>query len=233
MRVLQFLAISFTSLVMSLTQASNYMELISGATNGLPLVASSKLANGKDQPFLEHIGAVEDRFGTTLAMNTPYAPIASLRKQITRQLSLAAPLKFFTGFANEGEAHVTTVTPVEYHDKLRAFVSPEKMTEIALQYDIQASDLQVLGIGKGSANLAGQIQDTYFVIVYSENLLQIRRAIYEEYLRNNGPVGGWDPEHFYPHITIGYTERDLHESDGVKKDVENSLDTNFAFWIRN
>ncbi|MNL53683.1 hypothetical protein D3C87_1769470 [compost metagenome] len=126
----------------------------------MPLVASIELTKGGNEPFLERIGAVDDRFGTTLAMNTPYPPIVSIRNQIAEQLGLEKSLNFFAGFAANGEAHVTTVTPVEYHDKLRAFVSPEKMSEIALRYDIQNSDLKILGIGRGRANLAGEMQDT-------------------------------------------------------------------------
>lgn len=232
MHLPHILVVAFTVLFTYSSQVSLRAEVFSTAMHGLPLIASSALTNGKSQPFIEHIGAPGDRYGTTLAMNTPNAPIASLRRQISEQLGLSSPLKFFTGFAKEGEAHVTTVTPVEYHDKLRGFVRPETMTQIALQYNIQASDLQILGIGKGSTVRGGNNQDTYFVIVHSENLLRIRRAIYEEYLRNKGPAENWDPEHFYPHITIGFTDRDLHEVDGVIKDLQHSLDPRFSLFIQ-
>jgi hypothetical protein len=201
--------------------------LFTVANEPFVLVAPRLLGDGRGLPFVEHIGANSDPFGTTLAMNTPYDPIVSLRQQVSDHLALPAPLKFFRGFAENGEAHITTITPVEYHYKLRGFVSPEKMTEIALKHDIQRSDIQVLGLGRGSALLAGIRQDTYFVIVQSENLLRIRRAVYQEYMENGGRAEDWDPEHFYPHITIGFTDRDLHESDGVIKDLEHSLDPRF------
>lgn len=231
MRFVNFFVVGFTALFISSAHASQCND-VNAASMKLPLSTSMELIEGRDKVFLEHIGAVDDRFGTSLAMNTPYSPILSLRDQISSQLGLEKPLNFFTGWAPQGEAHVTVVTPVEYHDKLRPFVTPEKMSEIALQYRIQNSDLEILGIGRGQATLSGQMQDTYFVIVRSENLLAIRQAIYEEYLRNGGPATGWNPYEFYPHITVGYTgTRDLHIDDGVKKDVEHSLDERFLLCI--
>lgn len=197
----------------------------------IALNLSAEMLENQTLPFIEHVGPVDDRFGTTLAMNVQYDPILSLRDQLREELKLVEPLRFFTGFAKNGEAHVTVVTPVEYHDKLRAFVAPERMNEIATRFDIQASELRVLGLGKGEAVLGNKQEQTYFVIVKAPNLLRIRRAIYREYIRNGGPKDGWNPDHFFPHVTVGYTARDLHEDDGILKDVEHSLDARFMLEI--
>ncbi|OGT48298.1 MAG: hypothetical protein A3E82_05775 [Gammaproteobacteria bacterium RIFCSPHIGHO2_12_FULL_38_11] len=62
-------------------------------------------------------------------------------------------------------------------------------------------------------------------------MLNIRRQIYQEYLANGGTRQAWDPDHYYPHITVGYSLRDLHESDGVIKDVAHSLDNRFELFF--
>lgn len=191
------------------------------------LYISSEVLENQQETFIEHIGAPENPYGTTLAMNIQYAPVRALRSQIEDRLGQNSPLKIFTGFAKEGEAHVTTVTPIEYHRTLKPFVTPERMSEIARAYNIQSSDLEILGLGRGQAVLNGKNEDTYFIIVRSENLLRIRRAIYQDYIRAGGDPHAWNPEHFFPHITIGFTARDLHESDGVQKDIKNSLDSRF------
>ncbi len=233
MKGYQFLAVAFSVLFINVTQANTCSYFLSKNSNPKSLTISADALRNESMPFLEHIGLPDDRFGTSLAMNIQYPPIVSLREQITQQLGLSTPLKFFTGFNKNGEAHVTTVTPVEYHDKLRRFVSPEKMSEIAMRFNIQSSDLEILGLGCGQAVLSGKNEDTYFVIIRSENLLRIRRAIYEEYLRNGGIPSEWNPEHFFPHITIGYTLRDLHEDDGVFKDLVHSLDARFRLYLVN
>jgi 2'-5' RNA ligase len=146
-------------------------------------------------------------------------------------LNLEKPLNYFKGWNPTGEAHVTTITPVEYFWILKNYVDMKKINQIANELKIQNSDLTVLGLGRGQTLIDGKIEETYFVIVHSENLLKIRRSIYQEYLKAGGNPANWNPENFYPHITIGFTKRDLHEKDGVLKDVEHSLDNRFELVI--
>ncbi|MCM2280544.1 MAG: hypothetical protein NDI61_01710 [Bdellovibrionaceae bacterium] len=160
-------------------------------------------------------------------MNIRYAPVQGLKSRIETALDLTIPLKIFTGWNPNGEAHVTTITPPEFDLVLKGFVAPERMNAIAREMRIQESDLEILGVGRGEATLDGKKEETYFLIVRSANLLKIRRAIHAEFVRNGGKASSWNPEHFFPHITIGFTKRDLHENDGVLKDVANSLDERF------
>lgn len=114
-------------------------------------------------------------------------------------------------------------------------MTSEKINQIAQDYDIQSSDLRILGIGSGKKLFNGQMGETFFIIVESKKLLQIRNAIYKKYLDYKGPVSGpnaFKPNDFYPHITIGFTHDDIHESDGLIKDVKHSLDRRFQLKIR-
>ncbi len=200
-----------------------------------PLTISSRILDNRDLPFLERSGPADVLFANALAMNVRYEPIQSLKTQIENTLELKEPLKIFTGWNSSGEAHVTTITPVEFDTKFvrnsKPIVSPARMNEIARDLKIQESDLEILGLGSGRAIVNGKTEETFFVIVRSENLLRIRRAIHAEFVRNGGDAAAWNPEHFFPHITIAYTSRDLHENDGVIKDAAHSLDRRFQIAI--
>ncbi|MCW8450803.1 2'-5' RNA ligase family protein [Legionella quinlivanii] len=174
-------------------------------------------------PFESHQGA--GPFDTAIAMNIQYQPVKTIREELSSYLQY--PLRFFTGWNEDGEAHITVITPPEYSDIIKKFVSIERMEEIALQNTIQASDLKVLGLGRGVVNINDKAEETYFLIVKSRNLLKIRQLVYEEFVKNGGNKDAWNPRHFHPHITVGYSLRDLHEADGVIKDVMHSLDTRF------
>ncbi|HLE11508.1 MAG: hypothetical protein A2504_05890 [Bdellovibrionales bacterium RIFOXYD12_FULL_39_22] len=164
-----------------------------------------------------------------MAMNIRYSPVVALRKQII--LARGHGLKIFDGWDENGEAHVTVITPPEFNNIIRKYIPMKRIEAIALRHSIQSSELQVLGLGKGSALVDGQKQLTYFIIVDAPNLIKIRREIYKEFIQQGGPAASWDPDHFYPHITIGFTSRDLHESDGVFKDVSHCLDPAFNLLV--
>ncbi len=200
---------------------------IAQAAVSLPL--DKAVLNNQDMPFVSHRG--EGRFDTTLAMNVQYAPVKALRDELTQ--ALGYDLKFFTLWQVTGEAHITVLTPIEYFDKIKPFVSIERIETIAQKMNIQNSEFDILGLGRGQASLSGKTEETYFIIVHAQNLLEIRKQIYTEYLKNGGPAEAWDPNLFYPHITVGYSLRDLHIDDGVVKNVDKSLDNRFELILFN
>lgn len=166
-----------------------------------------------------------------LAMNVPYEPIKEVRKQL--QSVLPRPLTFFTGWKPEGEAHVTVISPIDF-DKMQAGMKPgnpaftmTQVGEVAAAEDIQQADLKMLGIGSGRAQLNGQEEETYFVVVESQALRRLRRKIHERYVASGGDPKAFDPQLFFPHITVGFTKRDLHFDQGVIKDMAHSRDRRF------
>jgi len=172
--------------------------------------------------FYSHKGA--SPFETALVMNVFYPPIVNLRAQL--QNILKKELNYFKGWSPNGEAHITVITPPEFDNILKPFLSIEEIERIAQNYQIQNSSLQVLGIGSGHKSIEGKHESTYYLVVNSENLMNIRQAIYTQFIKNGGSKKAWNPFGFYPHITIGYTKRDLHLQDGVYKD-KRSLDSQF------
>lgn len=192
------------------------------------LVVPASVQNASAQPFYSHRGP--GPFDTSLALNVPYGPVREARGRIGEALGLR--LDYFKAWDPLGEAHVTVVTPVEYWDTLRHKLSIEEIETIALNNDIQGSDLKLLGVGSGRALLEGRREETFFFVVKSDALLRIRREIQRVYAARGGRPGDFQPEVFYPHVTIGYTKRDLHLQDGVIKDMPHSEDKRFALIVR-
>lgn len=195
--------------------------------------------------FFDRVDFVSRYFGegdwkATLAMNIKYKPIKALRNEIEKKI-MGQELLFFKGWNPNGEAHVTTITPVEYQNcmwskerKIKV-LHMRDIEDIATSMHIQDSDMTVVGVGSGvKDNFEGRegIKDeTFFVIIESDNLIDIRKNIYEKYLKNGGDPGCWNPTHFFPHVTIGFTHQDIHEPD-VYKDEKNSLDDRMHLVIR-
>ncbi|MNT17240.1 hypothetical protein D3C72_1523800 [compost metagenome] len=125
------------------------------------------------------------------------------------------------------------INPIEYHRVLtgghpeKPTISIERIGAIAREMNIQSADLKIRGLGRGQATLDGKREETYFLVVDSQKLKAIRARIHREFVANGGDPKAWDPTNFAPHITIGYTLRDLHESDGVIKDMAHTADKRF------
>lgn len=163
-------------------------------------------------------------------MNVRYEPIKNLRQQLNK--ALGKELDFFKLWNENGEAHITVVTPIEFYQVLKSKLTMKEIEAIADRYDIQSSKINILGVGSGKVNLDGKVEDTYFVIVDSADLRLIRQMIFYEFTRRGGDRSAFDPTWFFPHITIGYTKRDLHEADGVLKNLKYSFDKKFKLTIR-
>lgn len=91
--------------------------------------------------------------------------------------------------------------------EIEKFWSPER---------IQSSAFREICVGKGQKITSGRTLETYFVVIESSELLQLRRELEAELFRRGNKkfrATAWQP-----HITLGFDERDLHEVDGIRKD---------------
>ncbi len=179
------------------------------------------------EPFVSHTGPSASDY--VLALNGPYAPIQALRADLERALALR--LDHQKSWDPRGEAHVTTITPPEFADVLSQQLSVDEIDAIARTEDIQSSDLVVLGLGSGRKEIEGRTEETFFVIVDSMRLRRIRLEVWQLFVRKGGAAEAWDPTWFFPHVTVGYTLRDLHEPD-VMKNVRSSYDPRFRLEVR-
>lgn len=187
------------------------MLILPGLTMGCQSAIGMDFSAAKSpQPFEEH----EDY----LAMPISYAPIAKVRKEFEERHQLS--------LKNRGEAHVTVLTPPEFK-ALQGKISIQEINEIAKKNSFSPADLSFLCLGRGELvdkELPEKKLETFFIVVKSEKLEKIRSEIEDlfkkrqEKLSSLDPVQKFSASPYYPHITLGFTDRDLHESDGVIKD---------------
>lgn len=152
-----------------------------------------------------------EKHANYLSMPLLFEPISDARKQLEAKLNFS--------IKNRGEAHITVLTPPEF-ETLKDLVSMDEINEIALKNDIQKSDLQFLCIGTGQKIAGSKTMQTFFIVVKSNNLFKIRSEIEHLYKSraDRSSKSKFNSLHFYPHITLGFTDSDLHEQDGVIKD---------------
>ena len=144
-----------------------------------------------------------------LAMELPFAPYKTLHEDLEKRENLL--------LKNRGEAHITVISPVEYDQALKKYLPISEINKIALQAQIQNAEIRPVCIGLGAKVLDGVPERTYFVVIESQDLLKIREQIATEYVRRGGNPGKFKAESFFPHVTLGFTQRDLHFEDGVLK----------------
>ncbi|MBA2405968.1 MAG: hypothetical protein H0V66_14425 [Bdellovibrionales bacterium] len=207
-----------------------YLFLILVSLNAFAhdLKLTTDIYSNEEEIFYSHQG--EGRFDSTLAMSIKYAPIKNLKTQL--EAYLGKPLDFFKLWNESGEAHVTVVGPLEFYDVLKSKMTMTEIEKIADRYEIQNSHLMILGMGSAKRLVNGKEEETYFVIVDSSELREIRQQIFYEFTRRGGDRAAFDPTWFFPHITVGYTLRDFHESDGILKNLKYSLDKRFNLLFR-
>lgn len=194
----------------------------------IDLKIPTEIYHNNEEPFLTHEGT--GAFDNALAMNIIYAPVKNLRPQI--EAAIGKKLDFFKAWNADGEAHVSVVTPLEFNNVLKAKLSMKEINAIAERYDIQQARLSLLGLGSAKAWIEGRLEESYFLIVDSAGLRTIRQQIWYEFTRRGGDRSAFDPTWFFPHITIGFTKRDLHEADGVLKNLKYTSDARFNLVIR-
>lgn len=148
-----------------------------------------------------------------LSLDLGYAPFEKIRKDLESQDSLQ--------LQHRGEAHITVITPPEFKI-LQKKVSMREIEAVATEMEMQKIRPKLLCVGKSSLQISGNIESTYYVVVESERLYQIRKAIENLYHKKGGKES-FDAENYYPHVTLGFTKRDLHIEDGIKKDASSCL----------
>lgn len=194
---------------LSACRSTQHSSLHDDATDPRPIFnVSAELFQNSSLPFLTHISA--DPMQNYLAMNIQYAPVEALREELQKQL----PYKL----KNRGEAHITVINPIEYKTNLMSAISMDTIHQIAQAHAIQSSSFQALCLGHGSKVLDGVLEHAWFIVLRSPQLLTLRQEIQDAFLTAGGEKGRFDSQLYYPHITLGFTKRDLHLEDGVVKD---------------
>ncbi|KAJ2229081.1 hypothetical protein H4R99_003139 [Coemansia sp. RSA 1722] len=128
---------------------------------------------------------------------------------------------------SRGEAHITVVTPTEFDRVLKpAGVTIGEIEAIAMQGDIQKARLAPVCLGRFAGELPNPANDAdagrfllYSLVVADiyNDLANIRREVFKLYRSKGGQGVLFQPEGFWPHVTIGFDRRDLFIEDGLYK----------------
>lgn len=173
---------------------------------------SQKIYESKNLPFQSHMG--KEKYSNYVVVDIPFVPISELYREL--ESFLQVDLK------NRGEAHITVITPLEYEDILKDKISVQELHQLAKEHSIQKSSFSVICLGKGTLKgvnpKSKPHKSTYYLVVESEDLLRFRRKVESLFVKRGGEEGAFDAEHFFAHITLGFTHRDLHENEGIIKD---------------
>jgi hypothetical protein len=186
----------------------------------LQIEIDSTVLENAEMPLTNNQG--EGDFDNYLTMSIQFEPVRLVYQTIK--------VSGYPHLINRGEAHITVITPVEFRRTLAKFLTMDEINEIAVKMKIQRSRFKILGLGSGMTLLRNKNEETFFIVVDSEDLVNIRKSVFRRYVEKGGDPGLFDPERFFPHITVGYTKRDLHESDGIIKD-RNSIDPRFQLQV--
>jgi hypothetical protein len=89
-----------------------------------------------------------------------------------------------------GEAHITVISPPEFSVLAAANVTIDDINKIAVDYEIQASNFEVICLGRAKV----EDNTVYQIIVYSDDLVRIRTRIFQLYWNNGGNPALFDPK---------------------------------------
>ena len=157
------------------------------------------------EPFIAHTG--DGPFDSYLAMAVPYPPVRQLLQQVQARMRLQ--------LQSRGEAHITVVTPNEYQ-RLKGRLSLHRINEF-FSDNIQTVPFDIVCIGRAQAALETGLESTFYIVVDAPGLVVLRQHIFSRFIAAGGEPDAFDPAEYYPHITLGFTSRDLHERDGITK----------------
>jgi 2'-5' RNA ligase len=148
---------------------------------------------------------------TYISYDLEYKAFEEMRLKLEN--TLGTPLK------NRGEAHITVITPPEYK-KLTMTLKHEQVHAIANETLVKMPAYETVCVGSGSLKIKEKTEKTYYVVVTAPELLNLRKKLAEA---AKLPKDQFDPDLFFPHVTLGFTTRDLHYEDGVIKDKNSCL----------
>lgn len=142
----------------------------------------------------------------------------SAYKELLAQLvNKVGPLK------NRGEAHITIISPPEFKaltDPKKSKLTARKITETYVAMNKGVYTFKQTCIGSSEKTVNEKQLKTYYVVVDSPDLFSFRRELSK---LSQLPKSKFDPDLFYPHITLGFTDKDLHYEDGVIKDSKTCI----------
>jgi len=101
----------------------------------------------------------------------------------------------------------------------------DEINYIANAMDIQNTRISPLCLGKASEKVDGKpdVNTVYFVVMSAPKLVEIRKEVFKLYVKKGGDGALFQPEAIWPHVTVGFTYRDMFIQDGVYKGLNSCI----------
>jgi len=166
-------------------------------------------------PSPNHLSAIYFQPNTNyLVQNIRFEPINQLKTVIQTELGIE--------LIDRGEAHITVISPPEFTD-IQNYISISEINAFAREKQLQTMSFKAVCVGSRAVTINGLKEQTFYAVVQSPALVEFRRLIYEAAKAKGYAGSGFNPDVYYPHITIGYKHRDLHAQDGAIKDTSSCI----------
>lgn len=143
-----------------------------------------------------------------LAINLPYTPIKKIRDEVEKAFNVDLQI---TENKRGKEAHLTLITPLEYW-QLHSHLKMQQINQVFLKR-IQSLKFRLKCLARAKI----KEQKTYFLVAESEDLINLRKEVHKLFVKNGGDPAAFKPTHYFPHVTVGFNVRDLHEKDHILK----------------
>lgn len=142
----------------------------------------------QEVPFIAHTS--REHLGRYLARNVVFYPIERFMSDIDWM--------YFMNVKSRGEAHITVIDPLEY-ERLHSKIDIAEINQI-FGPSIQNTHFTVECLGEGKKEINGRLEYTFFLVVSSPELLQIRQKISNIFLERGGDPKDFDPKLYFLHI---------------------------------
>lgn len=134
-------------------------------------------------------------------------------EQIRKRIEAAEQVKL----KSRGESHITLITPPEFVEISTALKGTEIVDQIRTSLERLKPSISSVCVGRG---IVGE-KRTYFVVLHADDLKEVRRDLLR---RAQLKAQVFKPDVFYPHVTVGFTDVDLHMQDGIVKDSASCIE---------
>ncbi len=147
-------------------------------------------------------------------IKVPYEPVAQLKLDVEKREGVS--------LKSRGEAHVTVLSPPEM-TVLRTRLSLEQINGLMEKSNLQAIPIQLICLGRSQMKQGGRRLAVYYLVVQAPEILKVREKLLQQFIAAGGNQEAFVVGRIYPHITVGFSERDLHHEEGVIKDSRSCL----------
>lgn len=139
----------------------------------------------------------------------PYGPVEKIREELEKRLGKK--------LQHRGEAHITVITPPEFRI-LSQTLKMNTIDKIVAKEGSMKAPIKVLCLKKVTAVLGDKTEESWFVSVESAELREFRNQVWRRFVANGGIPDDFAWKRWSPHITVGFTSRDLHDEDRISKE---------------